>query len=197
MSDDGNSQDARAEESEADSSARRAGSGFPIIVSNDLSKLLGFYRDVLGGRIVYQYPDDDPAFLTLKIGSATLGIGYHPDPPRGPSQMSLWFYVSDIDATVNLVRRAGIVVLEEPELQAWGERIARVLDPTGIEVILGEDEATSTARVEREAAEDGSAVVALDAEDAENDSHAAEDADDEEGGNELDSPSGTPLARAV
>ncbi|MCU1438551.1 MAG: Glyoxalase/bleomycin resistance protein/dioxygenase [Naasia sp.] len=196
MSDDGNSQDARAEESEADSSARRAGSGFPIIVSNDLSKLLGFYRDVLGGRIVYQYPDDDPAFLTLKIGSATLGIGYHPDPPRGPSQMSLWFYVSDIDATIDLVRRAGIVVLEEPELQAWGERIARVLDPTGIEVILGEDEATSTARIERGAAEDGSTKAALGGENAQNDSNA-DDANDDRGGNELDSPSGTPLARAV
>jgi len=126
-------------------STSRAGSGFPIIVSNDISKLLGFYRDVMGGRVVYQFPDEDPAFLTLRIGSATLGIGYHPDPPRGPSQMSLWFYLEDLDATLDLVRHAGIVVLEEPELQAWGERMARVMDPTGIEVILGEDEATSAA----------------------------------------------------
>lgn len=192
MSDDRNAQDARAEESEADESARRAGSGFPIIVSNDLSKLLGFYRDVLGGRIVYQYPEDDPAFLTLKIGSATLGIGYHPDPPRGPSQMSLWFYVADIDATVELVRRAGIVVLEEPELQAWGERIARVLDPTGVEVILGEDEATSTARTTDVTVQDRSAM----AEGPEGDIGAGDDTHGDTG-TDLEPPSVPSLARAV
>ncbi|WP_158437699.1 VOC family protein [Naasia lichenicola] len=141
---------------ELDSS--RAGSGFPIIVSQDISKLLGFYRDVMGGRIVYQFPDEDPAFLTLRIGSATLGIGYHPDPPRGPSQMSLWFYVADLDATLDLVRNAGIVVLEQPEVQAWGERMARVMDPTGIEVILGEDEVTSASNAARRTASDQSAV---------------------------------------
>lgn len=117
-------------------STSRARSGFPIVVASELPVLLGFYRDVLGGRVTYRYPEDSPTYASLEIGGAEVGLGEHPDPPRGPSQVSLWFYVDDPDGIVSRAISYGAVVTSPPEDQPWGERIARLVDPTGIEVIV-------------------------------------------------------------
>jgi lactoylglutathione lyase len=39
---------------------------------------------------------------------------------------------------VELLRAAGATVTQEPGDQPWGERVARVLDPDGNEVIVGQ-----------------------------------------------------------
>jgi lactoylglutathione lyase len=46
-------------------------------------------------------------------------------------------YTADCDAVVERLRAAGVTVTEEPVDQPWGERVARVLDPDGNEVIIG------------------------------------------------------------
>ncbi|BDI22452.1 glyoxalase/bleomycin resistance/extradiol dioxygenase family protein [Herbiconiux sp. L3-i23] len=116
----------------------RALNGFPIVVATELPPLIGFYRDVLGGEVVYRFPVDDPTYVSLKIGDAELGLGSHPDPPRGPSQVSIWFYVAEVHEVVRRARSFGAVVTADAEDQPWGERIARLIDPTGIEVIVAE-----------------------------------------------------------
>jgi lactoylglutathione lyase len=35
-----------------------------------------------------------------------------------------------------MLRSAGVLVIEEPSDQAWGERMARVLDPAGNRVMI-------------------------------------------------------------
>jgi lactoylglutathione lyase len=49
----------------------------------------------------------------------------------------MWVYADDCDAAVDRLRAGGVRVLQEPEDQPWGERIARVHDPDGNEVIIG------------------------------------------------------------
>jgi uncharacterized glyoxalase superfamily protein PhnB len=49
-----------------------------------------------------------------------------------------WLYVDDCDATVERLRAVGVAIVEEPADQPWGERIARVLDPDGNAVIVGQ-----------------------------------------------------------
>lgn len=112
--------------------------GFPIVVATELPPLVAFYRDVLGGEVVYRYPLDEPTYATVRIGAAEVGLGSHPDPPRGPSQVSIWFYVARVDDVVRRARDFGAVVTAEAEDQPWSERIARLVDPTGIEVIVAE-----------------------------------------------------------
>ncbi|WP_225410764.1 VOC family protein [Stigmatella hybrida] len=112
--------------------------GFPILAVRELPPVLAFYRDVLGGEVVYQFPEEQPAYLSLRIGAAELGLGTHANPPRGPSQVSLWFYVDSVDETVQKAIAVGAPVTAPPENQPWGERIARLVDPTGIEVIVAE-----------------------------------------------------------
>ena len=114
---------------------------FPILVTRDLNAALGFYGDLLGGTVTYEFPgpDGEPGYVGIDIGASHLGIGRDPGMTDGPSaRFSLWAYVEDCDAAVARLRTAGVTVVEEPADQPWGERIARVLDPDGNVVILGQ-----------------------------------------------------------
>jgi lactoylglutathione lyase len=114
-------------------------SAFPIVSTPDLPRALGFYRDLLDGEVSFQFPPDgEPGYVGLEIGSAHLGIGQAPDTRVGPGgqRIVLWVYADDCDAAVERLRAAGVQIVEEPADQPWGERIARVYDPDGNEVII-------------------------------------------------------------
>jgi lactoylglutathione lyase len=114
---------------------------FPILATRDLRGLLGFYRDLLGFTVTYEFPgpDGEPGYVGLELGSSQLGIGRDPELTDPPSaRFTLWLYVDDCDGTVGRLRAAGVPVVEEPADQPWGERIARVLDPDGNTVIVGQ-----------------------------------------------------------
>jgi lactoylglutathione lyase len=115
---------------------------FPILSTTDLTRALAFYRDLLGGTVAYEFPGPDgvTVYAGIDIGPSHVGIGFSPylvDTPR-PRAMSLWLYTDDCDGAVEHLRSAGVQVTEEPTDQPWGERVARVLDPDGNEVIIGQ-----------------------------------------------------------
>ena len=84
-------------------------------------------------------PDGEPGYVGLELGDAHLGIGRDPDAAAEPTpRFSLWVYTDDCDAAVDRLRAAGVTVLEEPADQPWGERVARVRDPDGNTVIVGQ-----------------------------------------------------------
>ncbi len=113
-------------------------SAFPILEVPDLGRALAFYRDALGGAIVYRFPegDDDPVYVSLRVGTSSLGIGANPDAPP-PGNVLLWFYVDDVDRVTAELATAGAIVVEQPADQPWGERVALVADPFGTRVRLG------------------------------------------------------------
>ncbi len=113
---------------------------FPILLTPDMTRALGFYRDLLGGEVTYQFPPEgDPGYVALRLGSSQIGLGLDTtvvaDAPR--QRVALWAYADDCDAAVDRLRAGGVRITEEPADQPWGERIARVLDPDGNEVIIG------------------------------------------------------------
>ena len=117
---------------------------FPILTTRDLEAALRFYRDLLGAEVGYEFagPDGVPAYVGLDLGRSHLGIGRDPAAPApaglpASRPVSLWVYVTDCDATVALLRAARVPVDAEPADQPWGERVARVRDPDGNEVIIG------------------------------------------------------------
>jgi lactoylglutathione lyase len=121
-------------------------SAFPILSTPNLERALGFYRDLLDGKVSYRFPPEgDPAFVTIRIGSSELGIGLDPAAREGPGgqRTAMWVDADDCDAAVDRLRAGGVPVLQEPEDQPWGERIARVHDPDGNEVIIGSRPATT------------------------------------------------------
>jgi uncharacterized glyoxalase superfamily protein PhnB len=114
---------------------------FPILVTADLRAALGFYRDLLGATVEYEFrgPDGEPGYVGLDLGGSHLGIGRDPEAPAEPSErFSIWVYADDCDAAIERLRAAGTPVVAEPEDQPWGERVARVLDPDGNLVIVGQ-----------------------------------------------------------
>lgn len=115
-------------------------SAFPIITTPDLQRALGFYRDLLGGVVSFAFPrEGPPGYVGVDLGSSHLGIGHDPAVGLGDEQrIALWVYTSDCDAVVEAVRAAGGTVVEEPVDQPWGERVARVVDPDGNRVIIGQ-----------------------------------------------------------
>jgi uncharacterized glyoxalase superfamily protein PhnB len=113
---------------------------FPILSTPDLPRMLTFYEGLLGGEIRYRFPaEGPPAFVTVSIGSDEIGIAASDEGPEEGSteRASLWAYVDDCDGAVGHLRSAAVTVVEEPSDQPWGERMARVLDPDGNEVIVG------------------------------------------------------------
>ena len=115
---------------------------FPILSTPDLERALGFYRDLLGAVVSYSFPgkDGQPVYVGVDLGASHLGIGLHPELAAAPHPrpIGLWLYADDCEAVVERVRAAGATVTQEPADQPWGERVARVLDPDGNEVIIGQ-----------------------------------------------------------
>lgn len=114
---------------------------FPIITTRDLGAALGFYRDLLGAKLSYEFPgpDGEPGYVGLELGPGHLGIGNDPSATTEPSdRFSLWVYTDDCRAAVEHLRNAGVTIVEEATDQPWGERVARVLDPDGNLVLLGQ-----------------------------------------------------------
>lgn len=114
---------------------------FPILVTADIRAALGFYRDLLGANVTYEFPgpDGEPGYVGLELGNSQLGIGRDPEAPAEPSErFSLWVYAESCDAAIERLRAAGVAIVEEPTDQPWGERVARVLDPDGNLVIVGQ-----------------------------------------------------------
>jgi lactoylglutathione lyase len=118
----------------------RVTSSFPIISTPDLDRTLSFYRDVLGGSVIYSFPPDGPpAFVAMDLGSSQLGLAHDRSVDLTATQRTaLWLYTDDCDALVEAVRHAGGSVVEEPMDQPWGERVGHVLDPDGNRVIVGQ-----------------------------------------------------------
>jgi lactoylglutathione lyase len=49
---------------------------------------------------------------------------------------ALCVYTDDCDAAVETLRSAGTPIVEEPADQPWGERMARVTDPAGHQIVI-------------------------------------------------------------
>lgn len=122
----------------------RARRMFPMLSAVDMSASVAFYRDLLGGTEEYRFPEDDPVFVTLRLGESEIGIGGVGDAPlHGRTQrpasghrIELCVYVQDVDEAVAAARAAGVEVLLEPVDQPWGERLAYLADPDGNLVML-------------------------------------------------------------
>lgn len=118
---------------------------FPIIYSAHMSRALTFYRDGLGMRETFRYPDGagEPEFVSLALedstGVALAGPGdsIHGRPIEpGAGGFELCIYVDDVDDAVADLRRRGHSILVEPVDQPWGERMAYVADPDGNPVMV-------------------------------------------------------------
>lgn len=80
-------------------------------------------------------PKEEPEFVVIRLGANELGLSF--DQFATPSDsLEMCVYADDCDRAVALLRSAGVLVIEDPSDQRWGERMARVLDPAGNRVMI-------------------------------------------------------------
>jgi lactoylglutathione lyase len=117
-------------------------SSFPIVYCSALASSLAFYRDLLGFRESFRFPDEgEPEFVALDLDEGSLGLAavtadtkaIHglPLQPWFGHRFELCVYTDDVDAAIADLVEAGVPVLAEPADQPWGERLAYVADPDG------------------------------------------------------------------
>jgi lactoylglutathione lyase len=109
---------------------------FPIVTVPSIAAALQFYVGLLGFQATYAFPSEgEPDFVVVRLGASEIGLGL--DPLAAPADsLEICVYADDCDRAVATLRSAGVLVVEEPSDQAWGERMARVLDPAGNRVMI-------------------------------------------------------------
>lgn len=112
----------------------------PMLVCRDAAAEVEFCKAVFGAVDLVQRPgpDGSVAHALLTIGPHNLMIeaewptlASRAPQPDGSSPVILYVYVEDVDATVERAVAAGATVLLPVQDQFWGDRTARILDPSG------------------------------------------------------------------
>ena len=105
----------------------------PYLIVEDAAGFLEFLADAFGAVERTRMPMGEGLIghAEVEIGGAAvmLSDALPPDFPATSSQMHL--YVEDVDAVYAQAVSAGAVAAAEPEDQFYGDRVARVVDPSG------------------------------------------------------------------
>jgi predicted enzyme related to lactoylglutathione lyase len=105
----------------------------PIIVTNDLDRLLTFYTGLLAAEEVMRFPDDGPVFYVgLRLGDSELGLSSDASVvPGDPGRMLLSIEVPDVDDLLPKVESLGGTATGGANDMPWGQRVAHIKDPDG------------------------------------------------------------------
>lgn len=93
----------------------------------DVPRAITFYR-TLGLRLIV-HTDDHYARFVCPDGDTTFSVE-RAEPPIAPSSATIYFECDDLDARVEALRAAGLVI-EGPVDEPWLWREARLRDPDG------------------------------------------------------------------
>jgi predicted enzyme related to lactoylglutathione lyase len=105
----------------------------PIIVTNDIERLRGFYSSLLGAEEIFRYPDEGAVFyIGLRLGDSELGLSSDSGVvPGDPGRMLLSIEVPDVDAVLPRVAGLGGTAPGPANDMPWGQRVAHIKDPDG------------------------------------------------------------------
>ena len=105
----------------------------PIVVTDDLDRLLAFYTQLLDAEEVMRHPDEGPAFYVgLALGDSELGFASNTSVvPGEPGRVLLSIEVPDVDALLPRVEELGGTATSGANDMPWGQRVAHVQDPDG------------------------------------------------------------------
>ena len=132
----------------------------PMLVCRDVAAAIDFCKTVFGAVELGRRPgpDGNVAHALLTISGAMVIIeaewptlASRAPQPDGSSPVVIFVYVEDVDKVIERAVAAGATVLLPAKDQFWGDRTARILDPSGHvwTVSTRIEETSSTERDER------------------------------------------------
>ena len=114
---------------------------FPMLVCQSPEAEMNFCAEAFGAveQVRRPGPDGSPIHIAMRINGAFLvvqsefpGVVASRVPNTdGSSPVVLFVYVADVDAAVERAVALGATVLMPAQDQFWGDRTARILDPSG------------------------------------------------------------------
>ncbi len=111
-----------------------------MIYVKDVARALGFYRDLLGFKLIEDFRYEGTAvYARLRAPGGDGTIALH---QAGPSAslvsegVRLYFEVRDLDEFCRKLMRKGFYITKMPRMMEWGWRHAYLNDPDGHEISL-------------------------------------------------------------
>lgn len=111
-----------------------------MIYVKDVNRALGFYRDLLGFKLIEDFRfDGTPVYARLRAPGGDGTIALH---QAGASAslvsegVRLYFEVRDLDDFCRKLMRRGFYITQMPRMMEWGWRHAYLNDPDGHEISL-------------------------------------------------------------
>jgi PhnB protein len=114
---------------------------FPMLVCPSPEAEMNFCASAFGAveQVRRPGPDGTPIHIAMRINEAFLVVqSEFPDVvanrvpnPDGSSPVVIFVYVADVDQAVDRAAAMGAQVLMPPQDQFWGDRTARIIDPSG------------------------------------------------------------------
>lgn len=112
----------------------------PMLVCRDPAAQIDFCKSTFGavelgrrpgpnGRVAHALLTIGPAMVIIEAEWPT--IASRAPQPDGSSPVVIFVYVEDVDGAVERAAAAGAKVLIPVKDQFWGDRTARILDPSG------------------------------------------------------------------
>ncbi|MGI9430758.1 MAG: VOC family protein [Myxococcota bacterium] len=105
----------------------------PNLLVRDVSRAIGFYRDVLGMEVHAAPPDGSFAMLGGH-GAAEVALVRHEAPQPGEA----YLYVRGVESLLQRCQEAGFEITRSLATQPWGLRDFVVRDPDGHSIGIGE-----------------------------------------------------------
>lgn len=110
----------------------------PFLVVNDGARIIEFLQAAFGAvvRDRMDMPDGSLAHAELKIGDSMIMMGQG-NSQWPPMPCMIYLYLPDCDAAYRSAIATGGESLQEPANQFYGDRNARVKDPSGNQWLIG------------------------------------------------------------
>jgi PhnB protein len=112
----------------------------PTLICRDVESAVAFCQRVLAAGVVVRRPGPDGSTVhaALGLGDARIilqaefpQLASRAPQPDGSSPVVVLVYVEDVDRAVEEAVALGATVLLPAQDQFWGDRTARVMDPSG------------------------------------------------------------------
>jgi PhnB protein len=112
------------------------------VTVRDVAQAIDFYTKGLGFKLRASMPGPDGKIMHAEMFHKDSVLMMGPEnpgspAPTGPSSVTLFAYVDDVDAQTTRAEQAGANIVQPPTDQFWGDRCSILVDPQGHTWMLG------------------------------------------------------------